>query len=88
MPQLTVELPVTITEALTAYIETEQQSSSETIQTVLESFLIAKGYLSPPKKSFYLAPAIPGSGYVDTALNHDAVLAELSLSHSLPSSES
>ena len=46
MPQLTVELPVTITEALTAYIETEQQSSSETIQTVLESFLIAKGYLS------------------------------------------
>ncbi|MDJ0546690.1 MAG: hypothetical protein PX637_20590, partial [Microcystis sp. M53601_WE4] len=34
-------------------------------------------YLSKPKKSFHLSPTPKGSGYTDTSINHDAVLAEL-----------
>lgn len=71
MEQITIELPIPIINALTAYTEGEQISSSDTIKTVLESFLTAKGYLSQPKKSFRLTPASQGSGDHDTSINHD-----------------
>ncbi len=87
MEQITIELPTTIVNALTAYTQRQQVSSSDTMKTALESFLIANGYLSQPKKSFRLSPAPQGSGYPDTSINHDAVLAELTLSHKLPTIE-
>ncbi|WP_287685035.1 MULTISPECIES: hypothetical protein [unclassified Microcystis] len=77
MQQVTIELPTTIINALAAYNQEHKVSSSDTVQTAIESFLIAKGYLSKPKKSFHLSPAPKGSGYTDTSINHDAVLAEL-----------
>jgi hypothetical protein len=64
---------------LTAYNQEHKASSSDTVQTALESFLVAKGYLAKPKKSFNLSPAPKGSGYTDTSINHDAVLAEFTL---------
>ncbi|MFN7513411.1 hypothetical protein [Microcystis sp.] len=76
MQQVTIELPNTIINALAAYNQEHKVSSSDTVQTAIESFLIAKGYLSKPKKSFHLSPAPKGSGYTDTSINHDAVLAE------------
>ncbi len=84
MQQITIELPITIINALVAYTQEQKVSSSDTVQTALESFLMAKGYLSQPKKSFRLSPAPKGSGYTDTSINHDAVLAEFTLSHQLP----
>jgi hypothetical protein len=76
MQQVTIELPTTIINALAAYNQEHKVSSSDAVQTAIESFLIAKGYLSKPKKSFHLSPAPKGSGYTDTSINHDAVLAE------------
>lgn len=87
MEQITIELPTSIINALTAYTEGEQISSSDTIRTALEAFLSAKGYLSQPKKSFRLSPASQGSGHNDISINHDAVLAEFTLSHKLPNIE-
>jgi DNA-binding transcriptional regulator WhiA len=72
MQQMTIELPATIINALAAYNQEHKVSSSDTVQTALESFLVAKGYLAKPKKSFHLS------------INHDAVLAEFTLSHKLP----
>ena len=50
MQQVTIELPTTIIKALAAYNQEHKVSSSDTVQTAIESFLIAKGYLSKPKK--------------------------------------
>jgi len=84
MQQVTIELPTPIINALAAYNQEHQVSSSGTVQTAIESFLVAKGYLSKPKKSFHLSPAPQGSGYPDTSIHHDALLAEFTLSHKLP----
>ncbi len=84
MEQVTVELPTSIINALTAYTQGEQVSSSDTIKVALESFLIAQGYLSPSQKPFHLSSAPQGSGYTDTSINHDATLAEFTLSHKHP----
>ena len=88
MQKINIELPSDIFHALDTYVEDHQTSSSDTIQTAIKSFLIAKGYLSKPKKSFYLSPAPQGSGYTDTSINHDAVLAEFTLSNQLSSGKS
>lgn len=79
MQQMTIELPTTIVDALAAYTQEHDLSSSVTVQTAIESFLIAKGYLSKPTKSFRLSPAPQGSGYTDTSIDHDAVLTEFTL---------
>jgi hypothetical protein len=84
MQPVTIELPSAIITALTAYNQEHQVSSSGTVQTALESFLVAKGYLAKRKKSFHLSPAPKGSGYTDTSINHDVVLAEFTQSHKLP----
>jgi hypothetical protein len=83
MPQITLDLPLPIINALTTYTQEQQTSSAATVQTALESFLIAKGYLTKPQKIFHLDPAPIGSGYDGTAINHDAILNEFILSQKL-----
>lgn len=34
------------------------------------------------KKTFNITPAVPGSGYADTAINHDQILANILLGES------
>lgn len=34
------------------------------------------------KKTFNITPAVPGSGYTDTAINHDQILANILLGES------
>ncbi len=48
MPQITLDLPLPILNALTTYTQEQQTSSADTVQTALESFLIAQGYLTKP----------------------------------------
>jgi hypothetical protein len=74
MPQITLDLPLPILNALTTYTQEQQISSADTVQTALESFLIAKDYLTKPQKAFHLDPTPTGSGHNDTAINHDIVL--------------
>lgn len=81
MEQITIELPTPIINALTAYTEGEQISSSDTIKTALESFLTAKGYLSQPQKSFHLTPASQGSGHNDTSIHHLSLSSDKQPSH-------
>jgi DNA-binding transcriptional regulator WhiA len=88
MPQITLDLPLPILNALTTYTQEQQTSSADTVQTALESFLIAKGYLTKPRKTFHLDPTSIGSGYNDTAINHDVVLNEFILSQKLNQTES
>lgn len=52
MEQVTVELPTSIINALTAYTQGEQVSSSDTIKVALESFLIAQGLFISISKTF------------------------------------
>ena len=56
MQQVTIELPTTIINTLAAYNQEHKVSSSDTVQTAIESFLIAKGYLSKPKNLFTYLP--------------------------------
>ena len=76
MAQITIELPKPITDILATYAQEHQTSSSATVQKAIQQFLIQEGYLAKPKKPFRLTPAAQGSGYTDTSINHDAVLAE------------
>ncbi|MDX2244877.1 MAG: hypothetical protein NW224_29735 [Leptolyngbyaceae cyanobacterium bins.302] len=47
------------------------------LQIALEAFLSDRGYLSTTKKRLRITPAEQGSGYSNTAIDHDAVFAEL-----------
>ncbi|PZU92964.1 MAG: hypothetical protein DCE90_17310 [Pseudanabaena sp.] len=76
MEQITIDLPKSITDVLATYAQEHQTSSSATVQKAIQQFLIQEGYLAKPKKPFRLSPATQGSGYTDTSINHDAVLAE------------
>ena len=49
MQQVTIELPTTIINALAAYNQEHKVSSSDTVQTAIESFLISSGLI--PRRS-------------------------------------
>ena len=79
MEQITIELPKSVSNELDTYAREHQISSSAIAQKAIEEFLLGQGYLSKPLKPFRLTPATQGSGYTDTSINRDAVLAEYTL---------
>lgn len=75
MEKITIELPKSVSNGLNTYSQEHQISSSATAQKAIEEFLLGQGYLSKSLNPFHLNPAAEGSGYTDTSINHDAVLA-------------
>jgi hypothetical protein len=73
MKQITTLLPDPIAAALTAYIGSQPTPLTEDriIHSAIEQFLTQQGFLPTPKKRLTLTPNPEGSGYSDTALNHD-----------------
>jgi hypothetical protein len=73
MKQITTLLPDPIADALSAYIGSQNAPLTEDliIHNAIEQFLIQQGFLPTFKKRLTLTPNPEGSGYSDTALNHD-----------------
>lgn len=68
-------LPDTLANALDAYIHDQEVPPSTTavVQAALAKFLTDQGYLPSLKKRLQITPALSGSGYTDTSVNHDRV---------------
>jgi hypothetical protein len=73
MKQITTLLPDPVAQALTAYIGSQNIPLTEDliVNRAIEQFLVQQGFLPTFKKRLTLTPAPEGSGYSDTALNHD-----------------
>ncbi|MCC5604919.1 hypothetical protein [Nostoc favosum] len=74
--KLNTELPDDIAQAIADYIQDQPNPTdiSSVLQTALQTFLIERGYLGSHKR-LHITPASVGSGYSDTSINHDRVLA-------------
>lgn len=81
--QLNTELPDHLAQAIADYIQdqTDPTDLPNVLQTALENFLTERGYLSQPKKCLRITPAEQGSGYHNTSIEHDQVLANLDQEH-------
>lgn len=81
MTTITTELSDELLQAITAYIEQQPDCPSvpSVIQTALQTFLAAQGYLPTSPKRLQITPANQGSGYSSTSIEHDRVLAGLDL---------
>lgn len=79
MTTISTELPDELIEAIESYIHNQPDSPSihAVVQIAVQTFLIAQGYLPAPKKRLRITPAAQGSGYSNTAIEHDRVLANL-----------
>ena len=77
MEVTSITLPENLAQALASYIRDRQASPSPTavIQIALEDFLKQRGYLPTYNKRLRITSASVGSGYTDTSVNHDEVLA-------------
>ncbi|MEH2251487.1 hypothetical protein [Nostoc sp.] len=86
MQSFNITLPDAIANALNAYIKDQEVSIPANVvaETALEDFLCQRGYLHPRKQGLSLTPAPKGSGFQDTSLNHDKILAKQAFSQSLP----
>lgn len=87
MQFLNITLPDAIANALKAYISAQEVPLREAavVETALTEFLSERGYLSPqPQKSLRLTPAPKGSGFQDTSVNYDTIIAEQALLQKLP----
>lgn len=77
MKHINTTLPDPLAQALDAYVNDQEVPPSTTaiVQAALEAFLSERGYLPSFKKRLRIKPAPQGSGYTDTSINHDRVLA-------------
>jgi hypothetical protein len=73
------ELPNPIVQAIAHYIQDQPTLPDfpTGLRIALETFLLEQGYLAQPKKRLRITPAEQGSGYQNTAIDHDQVLANL-----------
>jgi hypothetical protein len=73
---LNTELPDDLAQAIADYIQDQPTPIDihNVLQTALQIFLIEHGYLKSQKR-LHITPASQGSGYSDTSIHHDQVLA-------------
>jgi hypothetical protein len=85
MQTLNLTLPDTLANALNSYIKDQENvlPANDIIENAIIEFLSQRGYL-PPKKTINFTPATQGSGFLNTSVNHDQILAEQIYSQSLP----
>lgn len=79
---LNTEIPDDLAQAIADYIQDQPTSTdlSSVLQTALKGFLIERGYFAPSQKRLHITPAPTGSGYSNTALEHDQVLSDRAVS--------
>jgi hypothetical protein len=84
MTTISAELPDELIQAIETYIHNQPDSPTlpAVVQTALQSFLTTQGYLPLPTKRLHITPASEGSGYANTAIEHDDVLANFTLENS------
>jgi hypothetical protein len=84
MTTINADLPDEIIEAIESYIQNQPDSPTlpTVVQAALQSFLTTQGYLPTAPKRLRITPASQGSGYRDTSIEHDRVLANLTLEDS------
>ena len=77
MQALKITLPDTLANALNSYINDQENvlQANDIIENAIMEFLGQRGYL-PPKKPINFTPANKGSGFLNTSVNHDQILAE------------
>ncbi|MEA5619333.1 hypothetical protein VB711_16005 [Cronbergia sp. UHCC 0137] len=85
MQSLNITLPDTLANALNSYIEDQKNPlpTNDIVENAIIEFLSQRGYL-PPKKPINFTHTTKGSGFLDTSVNHDQILAEQIYSQSLP----
>ncbi|MDD1417320.1 hypothetical protein MEN41_22820 [Dolichospermum sp. ST_con] len=85
MQSLNITLPDTLANALNSYIKDQENllPANDIVEDAIIEFLSQRGYL-PPKKPIKFIPATKGSGFLDTSVNHDQILAEEIYLQSLP----
>jgi hypothetical protein len=85
MQALNITLPDTLANALNSYIKDQENvlPANDIIENAIMEFLGQRGYL-PPKKPINFTSVNKGSGFLDTSVNHDQILAEQIYSQSLP----
>lgn len=84
MQHVDTTLSEPLAQALNAYLNDQavQLTPAAIVQVALEEFLSQRGYLPSFQKRLRITPASESSGYTDTSLNHDKVLAsENSVEH-------
>ncbi|MBW4580861.1 MAG: hypothetical protein KME42_14945 [Tildeniella nuda ZEHNDER 1965/U140] len=76
---LSTELPDRLAQAIADYIQDQPHPTNipDVLQTALETFLSERGYLSQSRKRLHITPAEHGSGYRNTSIEHDQVLANI-----------
>jgi hypothetical protein len=79
MTNITTELSDDLIHAIESYIHDRPDSPSipAVVQTALQTFLSAEGYLPTPKKRLVITPAERGSGHIDTSITHDLILTQI-----------
>jgi hypothetical protein len=78
MTTISAELPDEFIQAIEDYIHNQPDAPTvpAVVQIALKAFLTAQGYvLTVPPKQLTITPASQGSGYANTAIDHDLVLA-------------
>ena len=85
MQSLNITLPDTLANALNSYIKDQENllPANDIIENAIIEFLSQRGYL-PPKKPIHFTPTTKGSGFLDTSVNHDEILAKQIYSQTLP----
>jgi len=78
MESINITLPDELSDALNSYMRDREVSlpANAIVETALKEFLTQRGYLPPQRQSLHLTPAPKGSGFQDTSVNHDKILAE------------
>jgi hypothetical protein len=86
MQSLNITLPDAIANALDAYISDQEVPlpANAIVETALKEFLSERGYLPAQQQSLRLTSAVKGSGFKDTSVNHDKILAEQAFLQNLP----
>ena len=84
MKRATITLPSDLAEAVDEFTAQQEVEPTLTalVQAALRQFLARRGFGPPAKLELPVAEA--GSGYTDTSVEHDAVLAEATAERKLP----
>ena len=79
MTTISTEVSDEMLQAIESYIQNQPDALTfpAVVETALHSFLTLQGYFPSSKKRLRITPAEQGSGYTNTSIEHDRVMANL-----------